>query len=159
MIQPEARTSEHPRISIADHQPALLAAYSGLHRAVEMSLDKRLHELVKLRASQINRCAFCLEMHTREGRESGLSQEKLDLLPAWRESSVFDGRERAALELTEAMTLLSCGSVPDVVWSAASGEFNNEELAALMMAIVTINGWNRIAVTSRSSVPRRPDHA
>jgi AhpD family alkylhydroperoxidase len=155
MTMTDSETSARRRLSVIEHQPTLMRAYVELNRAVHGSLDERLHELVKLRASQLNRCAFCLEMHTREGREAGLDQEKLDLLPAWREAPVFDRRERAALGLTDAITLLEREGVPDDVWSAAANEFDEAELAALVMAIVTINGWNRIAVTSRTPVPRR----
>lgn len=145
----------HRRVSIIEHQPDLMRTYVALNQAVDACLERALHELVKLRASQINRCAFCLEMHTREARDIGLSQEKLDLLPAWREAPIFDQRERAALALTEAITLVERDGVPDDVWNPAREAFSDAELSALVMAVVTINGWNRIAVTTRSPVPRR----
>jgi AhpD family alkylhydroperoxidase len=151
----DAQPVTRRQLKISERQPALMTAYLELHRAVDRTVERTLHELVKLRASQINRCAFCLEMHTREGREAGLDQEKLDLLPAWREAPVFEPRERAALALTEAVTLIDREGVPDDVWDLAAGEFTDEELAALVMAVVTVNGWNRIAVSSRSPV-RRP---
>jgi AhpD family alkylhydroperoxidase len=147
------------RVSIQEQQPGLMRAYLELHRAVEGVLNRPLHELVKIRASQLNHCAYCLEMHTRDGREAGLSEEKLDLLTAWREAPVFEPRERAALALTEAVTAIDRAGVPDDVWAAASEQFGDDELAALVMAVVTINGWNRIAVSTHTPVPRRSDSA
>lgn len=151
--------SHRRRISLAEHRPDLIRAYAALDQAVRATLDPALHELVKIRASQLNGCAFCLEMHTREAREEGISDERIDLVAVWREASVFDDRERAALELAEHATLLAEKTLPDERWDAMAALFDPAELAALIMAAVTINGWNRIAVLSRTPVPRRQGSA
>ena len=135
-------------------QPILPRSLEALGDAVEKSgLDKRLIELVKIRASQINGCAFCLNMHSVDARKLGESQERLDLVPAWREARCFSARERAALAWTEALTLISAGSVPDEIYGEAARQFSAEELANLTAAIVAINGWNRIAVAFRFEAP------
>lgn len=112
-------------------------------------LEHSLLELVKTRASQINGCAYCLEMHTREAREAGESEARLYLLNAWRESPLYTARERAALEWTEAVTLLAADNVPDKAWEAARAEFSDKELVDLTVAIGMINTWNRLAVSFR----------
>jgi AhpD family alkylhydroperoxidase len=105
--------------------------------------------LVKLRASQINGCAYCIAMHARDARAGGESNERLDLLSAWREAPIYSARERAALAWTEAVTLLTVGHVPDEVFAQASGQFSEKELADLTAAVVVINGWNRFSVAFR----------
>jgi AhpD family alkylhydroperoxidase len=112
-------------------------------------LESALLELVKIRASQINGCAFCLAMHLREARKLGEREERLDLLPAWRESPVYTPRERAALAWTEAVTLIADGHVPDAIYDAALQEFGEKELVDLTYAVVVINGWNRLAIAFR----------
>jgi AhpD family alkylhydroperoxidase len=112
-------------------------------------LEKSLLELVKLRASQVNGCAFCIAMHARDARAAGESNERLDLLNAWREAPIYTARERAALGWTEAVTLLTEGHVPDAVFAEVSGQFSEKELADLTAAIVAINGWNRFSVAFR----------
>jgi AhpD family alkylhydroperoxidase len=112
-------------------------------------LESALLELVKIRASQINGCAFCLAMHLREARKLGEREERLDLLPAWRESPVYTPRERAALAWTEAVTLIADGHVPDAIYDAALQEFGEKELVDLTYAVVAINGWNRLAIAFR----------
>jgi AhpD family alkylhydroperoxidase len=112
-------------------------------------LESALLELVKIRASQINGCAFCLAMHLRDARKLGEREERLDLLPAWRESPVYTPRERAALAWTEAVTLIADGHVPDAVYDAALQEFGEKELVDLTYAVVVINGWNRLAIAFR----------
>jgi AhpD family alkylhydroperoxidase len=112
-------------------------------------LESALLELVKIRASQINGCAFCLAMHLREARKLGEREERLDLLPAWRESPVYTPRERAALAWTEAVTLIADGHVPDAVYDAARQAFGEKELVDLTYAVVAINGWNRLAIAFR----------
>jgi AhpD family alkylhydroperoxidase len=112
-------------------------------------LESALLELVKIRASQINGCAFCLAMHLRDARKLGEREERLDLLPAWRESPVYTPRERAALAWTEAVTLIADGHVPDAVYDAARQAFGEKELVDLTYAVVAINGWNRLAIAFR----------
>src|SRR5690348_17401264 len=134
------------RINYAKEFPRGFEAMLGLEQAVRGSdLDPVLLELVKLRASQINKCAYCLDMHTKDARARGESEQRLHLLAAWREVPLYTARERAALALTEAVTLVADTHVPDDVWERASKVFTEEELAGLLMAIVVINGWNRIA--------------
>jgi AhpD family alkylhydroperoxidase len=109
-------------------------------------VEPHIAELVKIRASQINGCANCLQMHTREARAKGESEARIYLLDAWRESSLYDERERAALAWTEALTRLPDARAPDAVYEALQAQFTEEEQVALTLLIVTINGWNRIAV-------------
>jgi AhpD family alkylhydroperoxidase len=125
-------------------------SYAGMFR-LESSIDLpgELRELVKLRASQINRCAFCLDMHWKEARAAGNSEERSYSLDAWRESPLYSDRERAALELTEAMTLNVDDHVPEAVWEQASRQFADEELGQLVFAIPAINAWNRLPITVR----------
>jgi AhpD family alkylhydroperoxidase len=112
--------------------------------------DPALAELVQIRASQLNHCAFCLDMHLSIARENGVSDRKLDLLNAWEEAGeVFDEREQAALALTEAVTVLTEGFVPDEVWERAAKHFDETRLAHLLALIGVINGWNRLMVTRR----------
>ncbi|MBI3706362.1 MAG: carboxymuconolactone decarboxylase family protein [Proteobacteria bacterium] len=135
-------------------QPATPQALIGLGKAVaESGLEKSLVELVKIRASQINGCAFCLHMHFAEARKLGESQERLDLVSAWREAPGFSARERAALAWTEALTLVAQDHVPDAVYAEAKAQFTDQEFANLTAAIVTINAWNRIAVAFRFVPP------
>jgi AhpD family alkylhydroperoxidase len=113
-------------------------------------LEKPLIELVKLRASQINECAYCIDMHTKDARAGGESEQRLYLLSAWREAPFYSDRERAAFEWTEAVTLVSAAQVPDEVYEKVRPYFSPEELLNLTMAIVAINGWNRLAISFRS---------
>jgi AhpD family alkylhydroperoxidase len=115
----------------------------------EAGIDPGLYELIKIRASQINRCAFCIDMHTRDAREMGETEQRIYALSAWREAPFFSEKERAALGLTESVTLLSESGVPDEVWDEAERHFGERDLANLLMAIVTINAWNRIAASPR----------
>lgn len=120
-------------------------------RAATQGLDPVVGELVKIRASQINRCAFCLDMHVKEARKAGESDERIDLLAAWEEvDGLYTDRERAALALTEAVTLLTEGFVPDEVYARAAAHFDEAELARLVGAIVAINAWNRFNVAFRT---------
>lgn len=138
------------RMNIATATPALYKAVYGLEVAVLNSgLDKNLLHLLKIRASQINGCAYCVDMHVKEALAAGLDDCKLHLVSVWRESPLFDERERAALEWTESVTLISQTGVPDHVYTAVAKVFPEEELARLTVAIATINVWNRIAVSSR----------
>jgi len=116
-------------------------------------LEPGLHELVKIRASQINGCAFCLHMHTSDARKHGEREERIYLLSAWRESRMFTPRERAALAWTEALTLITQGHAPDEVYAEVAQAFTQEEIVKLTLAITTINAWNRIAIGFRSVHP------
>ncbi|WP_327718951.1 carboxymuconolactone decarboxylase family protein [Streptomyces sp. NBC_00490] len=131
--------------------PGVGQAMSALSAAAKKGLgDPALAELVVIRASQLNHCAFCLDMHLRIAREHGVSERKLDLLAAWEEAEdVYDERERAALALTEAVTVLTDGFVPDEVYERAAKHFDDSGLAHLMGLIVAINNWNRVMVSRR----------
>jgi AhpD family alkylhydroperoxidase len=140
-----------PRLNVADHAPdgikAVLALESYVRRC---GLEKPLLELVKVRASQLNGCAYCLDMHTKDARAAGETEQRLYCLPAWRECPFYSERERAALEWTEAVTLLSDGHVPDSVYERVRPHFSEKELADLNFAVIVINAWNRIAVPFRT---------
>jgi AhpD family alkylhydroperoxidase len=135
------------------------AAITELSRAVGASgLDPELQELVKLRASQINGCAFCTQLHLNESRHMGIAAPKLDLVAVWREAGVFSEREKAALQWTELLTRLSEHHVSDTDYAAVSQHFAPHELAWLSAAIATINTWNRIAAPFQYAppIPRHP---
>lgn len=120
-------------------------------QAPAKGLDPVVGELVKIRASQINHCAFCLDMHVKDARKAGESDERLDLLAAWEEAGdLYSEKERAALALTEAVTLLTDGFVPDEVYARAAEHFDEAELSHLVGAIVAINAWNRFNVAFRT---------
>src|SRR5919202_1970171 len=118
-------------------------------------LEPSLIHLVKTRASQINGCAYCLDMHTRDARALGETEQRLYVLPAWRESPLYTDRERAALAWTEALTQISETHAPDDVYQLAKTQFTEEELVNLSMLIVAINGWNRLAIGFRAVHPVR----
>lgn len=127
--------------------PKLMQAYLGLSQLVgEAGLEPALLELVKIRASQINGCANCLNMHTAEARRAGESEQRLHLLAAWEEAPCFNSRERAALAWTEHLTLIAEKRAPDAVYQLIDAEFSKEEQVKLTMMINVINGWNRLAV-------------
>ncbi len=131
--------------------PEAMQAMSNLHAYVgKCGLDHKLLELVKLRASQINGCAWCMDMHTKELRAAGENEQRLYLLSAWHECPFYTERERAALAWTEALTLLTEGNVPDDVFALARAQFGEEELVKLTLAVVAINGANRINVAFRA---------
>jgi len=133
--------------------PAGVRAMSELERAVRSAtLEPELLELVRVRASQINGCTYCLAMHNRDARARGEHQTRLDTVAAWREAPYYTARERAALAWCEALTELSRTGAPDEAYAAVGAEFSSEEIAALTFAIVAINGWNRLAVGLRSDV-------
>jgi AhpD family alkylhydroperoxidase len=142
----------NPRIDLARHYGSALGrAMLALQREVEHSgLEPSLQELVKIRASQINGCAYCIDMHTKDARARGESEQRIYALSAWRETPFFSDRERAALGLTEAVTRIADTNVPDDVWEEAARQFTETELLALMFALVAINGWNRLAISLRS---------
>jgi len=144
------------RMLMAAVVPYGYQAMVGLERwTASAGLDKRLHDLIRIRASQINGCAFCIDLHTRDARRLGEEEARIYALDAWREYPFFSREERAALALTEAVTLLSETRVPDDVWELAEHVFGDEYLAKVLMAIVTINAWNRIAVSTRMA-PEAP---
>lgn len=135
------------RLDHAAAAPAIFKAMVGLESALGASgLEHSLRELVKTRASQINGCAFCLEMHTREAVAAGEDPVRLNVLPGWRESPLFSTRERAALEWTEHLTEVASRGAPDDVFARVRAEFNDADLAALTYLIGTINVWNRMSV-------------
>lgn len=139
------------RLNFFETAPDGYRAMSGLQGYVNKSgLEHALLELVKIRASQINGCAFCLAMHTQDARKAGESDERMHLLAAWHEAPFYTARERAALAWTEAVTLVADGHVPDAVYDEARRHFSERELVDLTYAIVTINGWNRLCVAFRT---------
>ena len=139
-----------PRINVSKVDPKAYEAMIGLEKYLAQSgLDQILYELIKTRASQINGCAYCLNMHTRDAMELGETAQRLFLLNAWRETELFTEKERVVLALTEEMTLIANGPVSDEVYTNAEKYCTPNELAAIIMAVVAINGWNRIAITTR----------
>ena len=139
------------RMDFRKASPQGAKAIAELHGFVKRcGLDHMLLELIKLRASQINGCAHCIDMHTKELRAGGESEQRLYLLNAWEESPFYSERERAALAWTEALTLITEGHVPDEVYEQARAQFSEEELANLTLAIVAINGANRLNIAFRT---------
>jgi AhpD family alkylhydroperoxidase len=140
-----------PRLDLSKVTPEGYKAMAGLERYIRgCGLEHSLLELVKMRASQINGCAFCLDMHSKDARVAGETEQRLYCLPAWRETPFYTERERAALEWTEAVTRLGEHGVPDDVYQRARARFSEEELVNLTLAVVTINGWNRLAISFRA---------
>lgn len=149
-----------PRIEYAKVAPGAVQAMQALEGYIRQSgLEPDIFELVRVRASQINGCAFCIDMHTKEARAAGESEQRLYALDAWRETPFFSEREQAALEWTEAVTRVSERHVPDEVYERAREQFTEKELVELTMAVVATNGWNRLAISTRavpgSYQPRR----
>jgi AhpD family alkylhydroperoxidase len=154
-------TTATPLLSAPDQRqdfsklaPAVFRAQLQLTRAAAeafeaAALPEALYHLVKLRASQLNGCAYCIDMHSKDARHGGEHEDRLCLLDAWRESPHFGEQERAALALTEAITHVSQGHVSDEVWDAAAQTLTPEQIAAVIAAAVEINGWNRIAISTR----------
>ncbi|WP_329052996.1 carboxymuconolactone decarboxylase family protein [Streptomyces violaceus] len=149
--------SESPsisRVALKKITPDVSAAMGSLHSAAvsaaqDAKVEPELIELVRIRASQINGCAFCLDMHTRDARAQGETEQRLYTLNAWRETPFFTERERAALALTEAVTLVHDGRVPDEVYAEAAEVFDENQIAALIWAASVINAYNRIAIATR----------
>jgi AhpD family alkylhydroperoxidase len=139
------------RINLMNVSPGILQAMLGLEKQVSKSgLDTTLLDLVRMRASQINGCAYCLDMHSKDARAAGETEQRLYGLNAWRETPYYSARERAALDWTEALTLVTEGHVPDAVYDRVRQEFSEDELAHLSLAIVAINGWNRLNIAART---------
>ena len=139
------------RLNFGAVSPAAYRAMLGLEKTLhESSLPPRLLHMLKLRASQMNGCAYCLDMHWKDARAAGESEQRLYGLDAWRESPYYDDRERAALEWVESLTDITDGHVPDDVYERARAQFSEKELVDLALATVAINGWNRLAIAFRS---------
>ena len=144
----------HQRIDVMKVAPDSYKAVVALETAIQRSgLEKRLIHLLKIRASQINGCAFCVDMHVKEARRDGLGEQWINLICAWKESPVFDARERALLAWTDAVTRLPETGAPDAEFASLREHFSDAEIANLTIAIGTINVWNRIAVGFRFQHP------
>ena len=147
-----------PRIDFYAHAPGFGLAMAQLDQAATKELDKadidvRLRELVRIRASQLNGCAYCIDMHTKDARAAGETEQRIYALSAWRETPFFTAPERAALTLTESVTLMPQTHVPAADVEQAAEQFSQAELGALISLIVTINAWNAIGVTTHAWVP------
>ncbi|HSN17210.1 MAG TPA: carboxymuconolactone decarboxylase family protein [Gammaproteobacteria bacterium] len=139
------------RVDYRKAAPEVLAAMRMLQEGLSASeLEPKLLELVKIRASQLNSCAFCLDMHARDARKLGEDEQRIYQLDAWRDSLLYTQRERAALAWTEAVTRISAESVDDELYSRVGEQFNARELAFLTLAVVAINGWNRLNIAFRT---------
>lgn len=147
-----AKSEVEPRIEYAKVAPEGVKALRGLEAYVrhQSGLEPRLLELVRLRASQINGCAYCIDMHTKDARADGETEQRLYALSAWEETPFFTDRERAALAWTETITGIARKHVPDDAYRAARKHFDEKELVDLTLAIVAINGWNRLAIAFRA---------
>lgn len=139
------------RLNYSEVAPNAIKGMLELEKYVHGSgLERPLYELVKTRASQINGCAYCIDMHTKDARKAGETEQRLYALNAWRETPFYTERERAALAWTEALTLISENDVPELLYKATREYFNDAEIVALTMAIIAINGWNRLAISFRT---------
>ena len=139
------------RFKMGKVQPAAYKAMDALDTYVASTgLDQKLQELIRIRASQINGCAYCVSYHSSDARKAGETEQRLYALNAWRETPFYTDRERAALEWTEALTLISENDVPDSLYDNVRKHFDEKEMVALSMAIVAINGWNRLAIGFRT---------
>jgi AhpD family alkylhydroperoxidase len=155
----EATTTEIPvRLDFDAHAAGFSRAMGRLDRAAKEELDRvdfdpRLRELVRIRASQLNGCAYCIDMHTKDARAIGETEQRIFALPAWRETPFFTERERAALAFTESVTLVAETHVPTEAYEAVADHFTSDEIAALVSLITAINAWNMIAVSTRAWLP------
>ncbi|MFJ8001048.1 carboxymuconolactone decarboxylase family protein [Streptomyces sp. NPDC096310] len=148
------RHESTPRVPLKKLTPDVSGAMGALHAAAvsaarDAKIEPEILELVRIRASQINGCAFCLDMHTKDARAHGEAEHRIYALNAWRETPFFNERERAALTLTEAVTLVHDGQVPDAVYAEAAAVFDEAQVAALIWAATVINAYNRIAIATR----------
>ena len=140
-----------PRLDASKVSPDAYRAIMGLELYVRHSgLESSLIELIKLRASYMNGCAYCVDMHSKDARVEGETEQRIYAVPVWRETPFYSDRERAALAVTEAVTAIGQAGVPDDVYDEAKRFFRQDELVKLTMAIVTINAWNRVAITFRT---------
>ncbi|MFF0505833.1 carboxymuconolactone decarboxylase family protein [Streptomyces fimicarius] len=147
-VRPNTTTTT-PRLNFAKAAPKAFRAVIGLDAAAREGLDPTLVELVQIRASHLNRCAYCLHMHTTDARKAGESEERLHMVAVWQEADhFFTEKEQAALALTDAVTRIGDAGVPDEVYDRAAAHFDEEELAHLLALIFTINTWNRIALST-----------
>ena len=154
----ERMNAMKPRLEYFPKAPELMQAVLALNTAVEESgLEMSLLHLIKLRASQINGCSYCVDMHAHEAREDGETEQRLYLVAAWRESPLFTERERAAFAWTESVTLISQAGVSDELYAATLKQFSEEELVKLTVAVAIINTWNRLSVSFHSIHPVRVD--
>jgi len=139
------------RIDLMHVNPGVIQAMFGLERQIRQAgFDHKLLDLVRMRASQINGCAYCLDMHSKDARAGGETEQRLYGLDAWRETPYYSERERAALEWTEALTVLSKTGIADEVYERVRAQFSEDELVHLSLAIVAINGWNRLNIAART---------
>jgi AhpD family alkylhydroperoxidase len=155
MTTTDTNTQIPIRLDFDTHAPAFSAAMARLDNAAAKELDSvgfdpRLRELVRIHASQLNGCAYCIDLHTKDARALDETEQRIYALPAWRETPYFSARERAALAFTESVTLLARDHVPTEAYDAVAAEFNADEIAALVSLIVTINAWNAIGVSTRA---------
>jgi AhpD family alkylhydroperoxidase len=146
------------RVDFDAHAAGFARALAHLDRAATKELDQagidpRLRELIRIRASQINGCAYCIDMHTKDARSVGEAEQRLYALPAWRETPFFDERERAALAFTEEVTLMAANHVPAAAYDQVAQRFSPAEVAALLSLIVMINAWNAVGVAARAWPP------
>ena len=146
------------RLDFDAHAPAFAKALAHLDNAATKELDRvgfdrRLRELLRIRASQLNGCAYCIDMHTKDARAAGETEQRIYALPAWRETPFFTARERAALAFTESVTLLAQDHVPAKAYAAVAAEYSPDEIAALVSLVIAINAWNMVGVSTRTWVP------
>ncbi|WP_405626742.1 MULTISPECIES: carboxymuconolactone decarboxylase family protein [unclassified Streptomyces] len=147
--QVTAAVAEKGRLDFGKSAPKVFRALIGFDAAAREGLDPALVELIQIRASHLNHCAYCLHMHTGDARKAGESEERLHMISVWREARhFFTEREQAALALTEAVTLVADGGVPDEVYAQAAAQFDEQELAHVLALIFTINTWNRVALST-----------
>jgi AhpD family alkylhydroperoxidase len=142
-------TANTSRMNLSSLAPRGYKAMIALDAAAGEGLEPPLKELVRIRASQLNGCVYCIDMHTTDARKGGESEQRLYAIAAWREAPYYTARERAALALTDSVTLISQTQVPDDVYATAAGQFSEPELAQLITLITTINAWNRLAISTR----------
>ena len=149
--------SQQKRLTVNEVDQDAYQAILAMERYVRAgTLDHALAALIRLRASQLNGCAYCLDMHAAEARAAGVDQRRLDILSAWREApSFFTDREQAAFELTESVTRIGESGVPDSVWEDVARLFDKKEIVRLLMAICAINVWNRMAISTHQALPAR----
>jgi AhpD family alkylhydroperoxidase len=158
MTTTETGQAVRARLDFEGHAAGFYRAMAQLDQATTKELDRvdfdvRLRELVRIRASQLNGCAFCIDMHTKDARAAGEAEQRIYALSAWRETPFFTDRERAALALTESVTLMAQTHVPDQDFAQAAACYGEDELAALISLIVTINAWNALGVSTHAWVP------
>jgi len=146
-----AKTTQSARIDVTQVAPEAYQAMAGLGKYVRQSgLETKLLDLMRMRSSQINGCAYCIDMHSKDARAAGETEQRLYSLDAWRETPFYTDRERAALAWTEAVTLVSQGHVPDEVYNLVRKQFSEKEIVDLTLAVAEINSWNRIAISLRA---------